>query len=164
MCLIMPPKLFMMFFHEGWIQWAGPPSLMTVDMEGGFRSREFWEDVSNHGTTVISIAGTAHWQAGKVERHNQIIKEILRNVIKHVGAKGSEHVRKVAAEAVRAKNSLGSGTWVVSSCFGFWKGATASLGNCMRMETQLRIILMLEPKGQMWLIGCDIGISLKWNT
>ena len=100
------PKTIHDVFHEGWIQWAGPPSLMTVDMEGGFRSREFWEDVSNHGTTVISIAGTAHWQAGKVERHNQIIKEILRNVIKHVGAKGSEHVRKVAAEAVRAKNSL----------------------------------------------------------
>ena len=96
----------------------------------------------------------------KVERHNQIIKEILRNVIKHVGAKGSEHVRKVAAEAVRAKNSLvrEHGWSPVALVFGRSHG---SLGNCMRMETQLRIILMLEPKGQMWLIGCDIGISLN---
>ncbi len=80
--------------------------MLTVDMEGGFRAREFWEKVSNHGTNVMSIAGTAHWQAGKVERHNQMIKDILRNVIKHVGAKGTEHVIQVAVEASHAKNSL----------------------------------------------------------
>ena len=74
MCLIMPPKLFMMFFMRVGFSGLEPPSLMTVDMEGGFRSREFWEDVSNHGTTVISIAGTAHWQAGKLRDTTRLSK------------------------------------------------------------------------------------------
>ena len=65
------PKTFHQVFHDGWIVWAGPPSLVTVDMEGGFRGKEFWQEVGSHATLVMTIARTAHWQAGKVERHNK---------------------------------------------------------------------------------------------
>ena len=100
------PKCLYDTFLDGWMSWAGPPSSVTVDMEGGFRGKEFWEEVMQHGSTVVMIAGTAHWQAGKVERHNQIVKEIIRNVSNHLGTRGADQMKQLAVEATRAKNSL----------------------------------------------------------
>lgn len=93
-------------FRDGWVNWAGPPNQATVDMEGGFRGRPFWEEVGQCGSSIVSIAGTAHWQAGKVERHNQIIKDILKQVINHTQVKGVEQIEEVALESIHAKNSL----------------------------------------------------------
>ena len=100
------PKCLYDTFLDGWMSWAGPPSSVTVDMEGGFRGKEFWEEVMQHGSTVVMIAGTAHWQAGKVERHNQIVKEIIRNVSNHLGTRGADQMKQLAVEATHAKNSL----------------------------------------------------------
>ena len=58
------------------------------------------------GWAPKSIAGTAHWQAGKIERHNQIIKDILTNVINHTQSSGFEWLEEIGMEAVHAKNSL----------------------------------------------------------
>lgn len=60
------------------MNWAGPPNQVTVDCEGGFAGEQFWDQVGKAGTLLISIAGTAHWQAGKVERRNQIAKEMIQ--------------------------------------------------------------------------------------
>ena len=79
---------------------------MTVDCEGGFQSREFWDKVSKAGTILSSIAGTAHWQAGKVERHNQTIKDMLHATIRHAQAKRRDDIRLLAREVCWAKNSL----------------------------------------------------------
>ena len=100
------PQTFYRTFRDCWMQWAGPPNQVTVDMEGGFAGREFWEAVGRAGTPVLAIAGTAHWQAGKVERHNQIIKDVLSNVMRHGQASGLESVKEASLEACFAKNSL----------------------------------------------------------
>lgn len=100
-----PERLYRVFYDK-WIHWAGPPGRATVDMEGGFRGKEFWESVGKQCTTLMSIAGTAHWQAGKIERHNQIIKDIIRNVANQTQAAGREQIEQVADEAIWAKNSL----------------------------------------------------------
>ena len=100
-----PDELYKCYV-DGWLQWAGPPNQITVDMEGGFCGKPFWEQVARSGTLPLSIAGTAHWQAGKIERHNQIIKDIMRNVINHTQCVGLERMSEVALEAVHAKNSL----------------------------------------------------------
>ncbi|CAE7476031.1 RE1 [Symbiodinium microadriaticum] len=93
-------------FDRAWAKWAGPPLRVSVDFEGGFRGKEFWTKVGEAGTSLVSIAGTAHWQAGKVERHNQTVKDMLRTVIRQTGAKGREQMKGVAREVGWAKNSL----------------------------------------------------------
>ena len=93
-------------FDRGWMKWAGIPARVTVDFEGGFRGREFWEQVGRMGSSLSSIAGTAHWQAGKVERHNQTIKDMLRTTIRHSGVKGRDGMRTASREVAWAKNSL----------------------------------------------------------
>lgn len=100
------PQSLYQVLQDSWLHWAGPPSVITVDMEGGFRGRDFWEEVSKAGSLVSSIAGTSHWQAGKIERRNQMIKGIMRGVINHVQAKGLEQVKQIAHECIHAKNAL----------------------------------------------------------
>ena len=91
---------------RAWCKWAGPPTQVTVDMEGGFQGREFWQRVSDGGTVLLSIAGTAHWQAGKIERHNQIVKDMLMATIRQTQTKGREAMRKLSREVAHAKNCL----------------------------------------------------------
>ena len=93
-------------FDRAWSKWAGPPLQVSVDFEGGFRGKEFWTKVSEAGTALVSIAGTAHWQAGKIERHNQTIKDMLRTVVRQTNPKGREHMRSVAREVAWSKNTL----------------------------------------------------------
>ena len=93
-------------FDRAWSKWAGPPLRVPVDFEGGFRGAEFWSQVSEAGSSLVSIAGTAHWQGGKVERHNQTIKDMLRTVIRQTSPKGREAMRTVGREVAWAKNSL----------------------------------------------------------
>jgi hypothetical protein len=100
-----PKQLYDVLFNK-WISWAGPPNQVTVDMEGGFRGIDFWHEVGKQGSVLLSIAGTAHWQAGKVERHNQIIKDMIRNVANQVQAKGKEAMEGIGFESCWAKNSL----------------------------------------------------------
>ena len=47
-------------FDRAWSKWAGPPLQVSVDFEGGFRGKEFWTKVSEAGSALVSIAGTAH--------------------------------------------------------------------------------------------------------
>ena len=93
-------------FDRGWCKWAGPPLRASVDMEGGFQGHEFWHEVGKAGTSLSAIGGTAHWQQGKIERHNQTIKDMLHKTIRHTQPKGREEMRKLAREVAWAKNSL----------------------------------------------------------
>ena len=93
-------------FDRSWMKWAGPPLKVTVDMEGGFQGQEFWNRVCSSGASISSIAGTAHWQAGKVERHNQTVKDMMHSVIRHGHVKGREDMRRMSREVTWAKNSL----------------------------------------------------------
>ena len=100
------PQTLYQVFRDNWLNWAGPPNQVTVDCEGGFAGEEFWDQVGKAGTLMLSIAGTAHWQAGKVERHNQIAKDMIQKVINHTQAKGEQAMKEMAVEVSHAKNSL----------------------------------------------------------
>lgn len=75
-------------------------------MEGGFCGREFWEEVGRMGTPMVTIAGCAHWQAGKVERHNGIIKDMFTKVVNHTNPVGKDAMIRVSREIMHAKNAL----------------------------------------------------------
>ena len=93
-------------FNDSWCRWAGAPSRISVDMEGGFRTKEFWTQVADGCCPVVPIAGTAHWQAGKVERHGQTIKRMLEGVIRHGNVHGIENMEMAGHEVAQAKNEL----------------------------------------------------------
>ena len=93
-------------FDRAWSKWAGVPLRVSVDMEGGFAGEDFWEKVSQAGTSLSAIAGTAHWQAGKVERHNALVKDMLRKTVQCTQPSGREAMRVLSREVVFAKNSL----------------------------------------------------------
>ena len=100
------PQILHKTFDDIWCRWAGVPNRVSVDCEGGFGSDPFWKQVGEGMTSVVSIAGKAHWQAGKVERHNQTIKRMMESVIRHGNVKGPEDMDRVGRETVQAKNEL----------------------------------------------------------
>lgn len=55
---------------------------------------------------VVPIAGTAHWQAGKIERHGQTIKRMMENVVRRAKVQGKDDMGKMALETAQAKNEL----------------------------------------------------------
>ena len=93
-------------FDRAWSKWAGVPLRVSVDMEGGFAGEDFWEKVSPAETSLSAIAGTARWQAGKVERRNAIIKDVLRKNVQCTQPSGREAMRVMSREVAFAKNSV----------------------------------------------------------
>lgn len=65
---------------QGWINWAGPPSLLCVDAATELNSEEFLLFSQKHNICVRTIATDAHWQNSRAERHGGILQEILKKM------------------------------------------------------------------------------------
>ena len=100
------PKTFVKNFFDRWIQWAGNPGEITIDMERGFGSQEFASAMGEAGIHVYSIAGQAHWQHGKIERHGAILKDMMSRTIVQADVHGKHRLEWVCVEVAMAKNSL----------------------------------------------------------
>lgn len=100
------PMTFIHEFLDKWVRWAGRPVEVTIDMERSFAGQEFATAMGEVGIAVSPIAGQAHWQHGKIERHNGIIKEMLQKVVAEGNVVGSDEMRWACLETVGAKNSL----------------------------------------------------------
>ena len=75
------PQTFIKVFMRDWAKWAGNPVEISIDLERGFGSQEFADAMGKAGTAVVPIAGQAHWQHGKIERHGAIVKTMLTKVL-----------------------------------------------------------------------------------
>ena len=91
---------------EQWVAWAGTPLEISVDMERSLVSREFVDCMGQAGVVVIPIAGQAHWQHGKIERHGGILKDMIGKVVLDAKPVGEEQMRWVGIEVTGAKNML----------------------------------------------------------
>lgn len=100
------PETLQNAIYEGWIRWAGYPLELSVDLEGGFISQSFVETMSRGGIMVTPVAGQAHWQHGKIDRHGSTLKDMILRVVKQTGVVGKDHMTWVGIEAAMAKNSL----------------------------------------------------------
>lgn len=100
------PEVFRRTLLEFWVRWAGIPHEVSVDMERGFISREFVDAISEAGVRVSPIAGQAHWQHGKIERHGAILKDMIAKVVAETNAVGEDQMDWLRVECTRAKNSL----------------------------------------------------------
>ena len=101
-----------------WVKWAGKPLEVSIDLETGLGSREFGLALGEAGITVVPIAGQAHWQHGKVERHGSILKDMLSKVAHQIDGKNFKQLQWMVDEVVMAKTVL-SGNMVSppANCF-----------------------------------------------
>lgn len=100
------PESFVRCFMDYWVKWAGKPLEVSIDLETGLGSREFGLALGEAGITVVPIAGQAHWQHGKVERHGSILKDMLSKVAHQIDGKNFKQLQWMVDEVVMAKNSL----------------------------------------------------------
>lgn len=91
-------------FYRHWISWAGVPGRLVLDLDTAFQD-SFWELTSDHGISMKSAAGQAHWQNGIAERFGQSWKDVWRKVCKHQGV-GDRDVHDAAGAVSEARNSL----------------------------------------------------------
>lgn len=100
------PKTFVKNFFDRWVRWAGNPGEITIDMERGFGSQEFANAMGEAGIHVYSIAGQAHWQHGKIERHGSILKDMMSKTVVQADVHGKHRLEWMCVEVAMAKNSL----------------------------------------------------------
>ena len=62
---------------QGWLSWAGPPSMLVTDAATEFMSEEFQQFLQKHNIKSKTIAVDAHWQNSRIERHGGILQEII---------------------------------------------------------------------------------------
>lgn len=118
------PETFIEVFMDHWVKWAGRPIEVSIDMERGFGSDKFASALGEAGIQVVPIAGQAHWQHGKVERHGAIIKEMMAKVLVHGDVVGTNQVIWAANEVTNCKNSLvRERAWFFPGATCFWERA-----------------------------------------
>lgn len=100
------PETFVDVFMNRWIRWAGTPEEVSIDLERGFGSQEFASALGEAGVTVVPVAGQAHWQHGKIERHGGILKTMIQKVLHEIDGKKPLEVDWAAQEVTQAKNML----------------------------------------------------------
>ena len=100
------PESCVAHFMNFWVKWAGKPLEVSIDLETGLGSREFALALGEGGISVVPIAGQAHWQHEKIERHGSILKDMLGRVISQLGVHEGDRLGWVADEVTMAKNML----------------------------------------------------------
>ena len=89
---------------EGWINWAGAPKHLLVDLDPGFRD-QFLQLMDSRSITVRCAAGQAHWQNGVCERHGATWKAIWKKLVEDLTVLEDEFAEAVACTS-DAKNQL----------------------------------------------------------
>ena len=91
-------------FVSGWIQWAGAPRFVLVDLDSAFKDK-FLTLMDERSIIVRAAAGQAHWQNGVAERHGGAWKAIWAKLVEdHLVFE--EEIPEAAAMVSDAKNQL----------------------------------------------------------
>ena len=61
--------------EELWLSWAGSPKNIYLDPAGEFRSEEWLTFLQGHN--MLPFVTTDAWQRGRVERHGDVVKQML---------------------------------------------------------------------------------------
>ena len=91
-------------FVSGWIQWAGAPGFVLVDLDSAFKDR-FLTLMDQKSIVVRAAAGQAHWQNGVAERHGGSWKVIWDKLVEDKLVTLDETI-EAAAFVSDAKNLL----------------------------------------------------------
>ena len=91
-------------FVSGWIQWAGAPGFVLVDLDSAFKDK-FLTLMDQKSIVVRAAAGQAHWQNGVAERHGGSWKVIWDKLVEDKLVTLDETI-EAAAFVSDAKNLL----------------------------------------------------------
>ena len=91
-------------FVSGWIQWAGAPGFVLVDLDSAFKDK-FLNLMDQKSVVVRAAAGQAHWQNGVAERHGGAWKAIWSKLVEDKLV-FKEELSEAAAFVSDAKNLL----------------------------------------------------------
>ena len=86
-----------------WLQWASSPEKVIVDQGTEFHG-DFKDAMSQLGIAHRMIPVEAPWQHGMVERHGDVIGEIVAAAVKDTSVHGMDQMKDVCLYASMAKN------------------------------------------------------------
>ena len=89
---------------QGWINWAGPPSLLCVDAATELNSEDFLTFCQKHNICVRTIATDAHWQNSRAERHGGILQGILKKMDQEEAINSYDQLEIALGFATSVKN------------------------------------------------------------
>ena len=87
-------------FHELWCRPYGPPRVVYVDPDQRWISGDFQDFLRHNSITLLSAATESHWQIGRVE----IAQRILRNMAKRVWRTTSRPAKEVIETCASVRN------------------------------------------------------------
>ena len=67
-------------FHQAWIRPYGAPKSVYVDPDGNWLSNDFQGYLEHNTIALLSTATESHWQIGRVELANRILRNMARRV------------------------------------------------------------------------------------
>ena len=89
---------------EFWMSWAGNPKKVYLDPAGEFRSEEIMNNFQS--MNIKAFVTAAAWQRGKLERHGDIVKDMLRRLDLQSPLANDEIFDQALLQAFQAKNAL----------------------------------------------------------
>ena len=97
-------KLATTTLAECWLSWAGNPRKVYVDPAGEFRSEGILEYFQ--GMSIKTHVTAAAWQRGRLERHGEVVKEMLGRLDAQSPLTNDELFDQALLQAFQAKNAL----------------------------------------------------------
>ena len=91
-------------FTQGWLAWAGPPSMLVTDAATEVMSEEFQHFLQKHNIKGKTIAVDAHWQNSRIERHGGILQEIITKMDSEEPIKSYDSLNQALSFATHTKN------------------------------------------------------------
>ena len=92
--------------QEQWVSWAGYPKQLSVDPAKPNISEAMADLCEANGFQLNMIAGEAHWQLGRVERHGGWFAQMPDRVVQDVGVSSQSEFKDSVVHTQCAKNSL----------------------------------------------------------
>eukprot|EP00435_Cladocopium_sp_Y103_P004696 s6476_g1.t1 len=91
-------------FADMWFSWAGQPNAIYSDPAGEFRSDQWLSFLQQHDTEPK--VSTEAWQKGRIERHGQIVKNMLHRYDQEKIIEDPQEFDQVLRACFQAKNAL----------------------------------------------------------
>lgn len=129
---------------QGWLSWAGPPSMLVTDAATEFMSEEFQQFLQKHNIKSKTIAVDAHWQNSRVESHGGILQEILTKMDCEEPIRDYESLSQALSFATHTKNQWGYPPETL--VFGKSTGVPGSVTSDMQMSAHT-MALQDRPEG-----------------
>ena len=97
-------------FDQRWVRWAGWPRFVSAD-RGVHNRGVFGKTLVQKGVRVRPAGPEAPEQIGRTERRGDMLKSMMKKVIKETHAVGREEVEMVLTECLNALSEMSRHGW-----------------------------------------------------